>query len=87
MSNRDVFKKGDAENLQDFAKTASERQLLLEDRHEHVDTDGDPDLSLHRVLGGAVEGLDPQIVLDPFEEQLVFQQAVIRVGVVESSAG
>ena len=31
---------------------------------------GDPDLGLHRVLAGAVERLDSEVLLNPFEEQL-----------------
>src|SRR3989338_8374602 len=45
-------------------------ELLLDNRHQHVDADGDPDLRSHRVLRGAVETLDSQMLLDPFEEQL-----------------
>src|SRR6266496_405011 len=30
----------------------------------------DPDLSLHCILAGTVESLDPQVLLDPFEEEL-----------------
>ena len=45
-------------------------ELFLDDRHQHVDADGDPDLCSHSVLRGAVETLDSQMLLDPFEEQL-----------------
>jgi hypothetical protein len=37
--------------------------------HQHVNRHRDPDLSLHRILAGPVEGLDAQVLLDPFEEQ------------------
>ena len=40
------------------------------DGDQDIDADGDPDLSLHGVLGGAVEGFDAQVLFDPFEEQL-----------------
>ena len=43
--------------------------LLLQNCHKHIGRDRDPDLSLHRVLRGAVEGFDPQMLLDPFEEK------------------
>src|SRR5271169_6297001 len=39
------------------------------DGGEHVDADGNPDLSFHGVLGSAVEMLDAQILLYPFEKQ------------------
>ena len=38
------------------------------DGDQHVNGDGDPDLGLHRVLAGAVEGFDSQVLLDPFEQ-------------------
>ena len=44
-------------------------QFLLDDGHEDVDRHGDPDLGFDGVLGGAVKGLDTQVLLDPFEEQ------------------
>ena len=47
-----------------------ELELLFDDGHEHIDGDGDPDLSLHGILGSAEEGLDAKVLLDPFEEQL-----------------
>ena len=37
-------------------------------QHE-VDTEGDPNLGQHRVARGAEEGLDLQVLLDPFEKQ------------------
>ena len=48
------------------------RQLraLLDDGDQHIGRHGDPYLRLHRVLAGAEEGLDAQMLLDPLEEQL-----------------
>ena len=48
------------------------RQLktLLQDGNQDVGADGDPDLRLHGILAGAEKRLDPQMLLDPFEEQL-----------------
>ena len=43
---------------------------LLENRQQQVDTDGDPDLNFDGIGRGAVEGLDAEMLLDPFEEQL-----------------
>src|SRR3990170_7985047 len=45
-------------------------QAFLCNGDEKVDDDGHPDLGLHSVGRSAVEGLDPQMPLDPFEEQL-----------------
>jgi hypothetical protein len=44
-------------------------KLLLDDGDEHVGGDGAPDLRLHRVLAGAQETLDAQVLLDPLEER------------------
>src|SRR4051794_26109824 len=48
---------------------SGEMKTLLDDRHEQVDGDRDPDLSLDGVLGSAEEGLDAEMLLDPFEEE------------------
>ena len=45
-----------------------------------VDGDGNPDLCLDRILGGAEEGLDPQVLFDPFEKQFDLPAATIQVG-------
>ena len=44
-------------------------KLFLDDRYQHVDADGDPDLRPHSILGSAVEAFDAQVLLDPLEEQ------------------
>lgn len=72
------LKKGETENLEDFAEAPVERELLLQDGHEHVDADGDPDLGVHRVLGGPVERLDPQVLFDPLEEPTASNVGWIR---------
>ncbi len=74
------FEKGHTENLKDFAETPGESKLFLEDRHEHVDADGNPKLGLHGVLRGAVEAFDPQVVLDPLEEQFDAPAAFVQLG-------
>ena len=63
------LEKRDAENLQDFAETAIEVEFLLDDGHEDVHGDGNPNLCLDRVGGCAIERLDAKVLLDPFEEQ------------------
>ena len=42
---------------------------LFHDGDQHVDRDGDPDLGLHRILGGTIESLDAKMLFDPFEEE------------------
>ena len=50
-------------------RLASKREALADDGHQHVDRHGNPDLGLHSVLAGPVEGLDSEVLLDPLEEQ------------------
>ena len=42
-------------------------KLLLDSCDQHVGGHGAPDLRLDRVLAGAQEALDPQVLLDPLE--------------------
>jgi len=43
-------------------------QPFLDDGHQHIDADRNPDLRLHGILAGAVERFDSQVLLDPLEE-------------------
>ena len=45
-------------------------EAFSDDRNQHINADGDPDLGFDRVLVGAEKCLDAQMLLDPFEEQL-----------------
>ena len=65
--------------MQDFGQTAVDAQLLLDDGHEHVNADGNPDLGLDRVFGGAEERLDAQVLLDPLEKQLHLPAALVQL--------
>ena len=40
-----------------------ELKLLLDDGDEHIGAYGAPDLRLHRLLAGAQEFLDPQVLV------------------------
>ena len=51
---------------------------LFDDGHEDVDAHSDPDLGLDSVLGGAVEGLDAKVLLDPFEEQFDLPAGLVQ---------
>ena len=51
-------------------ETFGQIELFFEDRHQHVNADGDPDLSLDGVGRSAEEALDAQVLLDPLEEQV-----------------
>ena len=54
-------------------------QTLFHDSHEYIDRYGDPDLGLHGILGGAVERLDPEMLLDPFEEKFDLPSAFVKL--------
>jgi hypothetical protein len=45
-----------------------------------VNRDRNPDLRLHRVLAGAVEGLALQVLLDPLEEEFDLLAALVDCG-------
>lgn len=55
-------------------------KLPLDDGDEHVGADGAPDLRLHGVLARAQKFLDPQMLLDPLEEQLHLPAALVQSG-------
>src|SRR5271169_2546935 len=80
LQNRAFLEKADAENLQDFAHAAFDLQFFLDDGHEHVHADGDPNLRLDGVVGGSVERLDPQVLFDPLEEQFYLPAAAVELG-------
>ncbi len=56
-------------------------KLLLDDGNEHVGDDSAPDLRLHRVLAGAQETPDVNVLLDPLEEQFDLPAAFVQRGV------
>src|SRR4051794_25272726 len=53
-------------------------KTLFDDGDQQVDGDCDPDLRLHRVLGGAEERLDAEMLLDPFEEELHLPSTLVE---------
>ena len=55
-------------------------QSFLGNGDQHVGGYSDPDLSLHRVLAGAKEHLDAQMLLDPLEEQLHLPALAVQTG-------
>ena len=55
-------------------------KLFFDDSDEHVGRNGAPDLRAHCVLAGSQEFLDPQMLLDPFEEQLYLPPIFVESG-------
>ena len=60
-------------------KTVGQIQVFLGNGDQHVSADRNPYLRLDRVLGGSVKRLDPQVLLDPLEEQLDLPALAIQV--------
>ena len=54
-------------------------QTFFHDSHKHIDGYSDPDLGLHGILGGAIESLDSEMLLDPFEEQFDLPPAFVQL--------
>lgn len=54
-------------------------QTLLDNGYEDIHGDSDPDLCFDRVFGGSIKGLDPQGLLDPFEEQFHLPAAFVQL--------
>src|SRR6202035_2904184 len=75
---RDFLEEGDRENLEQCVERGVEGEALLDDCDEDVDRDGDPDLGFYRVFGCPEELLDPQMLLDPLEEQLDLPSALVE---------
>ena len=67
----------------DFGKP----EFLFQDRDEEVNADSNPDLGANGIVGGAVEGLDSQVLLDPFEEQLHLPAEFVEGGNAEGRKG
>ena len=59
------IEKREAENLQHRMKRRFDGETFLDDGDERVNSDGDPDLSLHGILGGAEERFDAQVLFYP----------------------
>ena len=77
--NRGFFEQGDAEDLQDFGEAAVDGEFLFDDGNQHVHADCDPHLSLHRIVAGAIESFDSQMLLDPLEKQLDLPAALVEL--------
>lgn len=75
---RSILKHRDSQNLQKSVKRNLERQAILDDRRADIGRDGDPDLRLHGVLRSPIEGLDPNVLLDPSEEQFDLPTKLIK---------
>ena len=55
-------------------------ETFSNDGDKDIGGNGDPDLGLYRIVGSAVEGLDSEMLLDPFEEQFDLPSALVEFG-------
>jgi hypothetical protein len=67
LRHRHFLEKGDGENLQQCVEGGVQGETLLDDGDQDVDGNRDPDLRFHGIVRRAVEFLDPEMLLDPFE--------------------
>ena len=90
LFNRNFLEKHNAENLQDFAQTQLDFEFFLDNCYENVNpahppagggvnTDGNPDLSLHSVFGSAEKCFDTKMLFEPFAVLLAFITSQERV--------
>jgi len=75
---RDFLESNHAQNLQKSVKRALEREALLDDRCEHINRDGNPNLCLHRILRSPIKCLNSQVLFDPAKKQLHLPAALVK---------
>jgi hypothetical protein len=80
LSYRFFLKKRYAQNLQNCVERLFEFEFLFQDGNKDEDRQGNPDLRVDRVERGAIEGLDAQMLFDPFEEQFDLPARAIDLG-------
>ena len=55
-------------------------ETFSNDCDKDIGGDSNPDLGLYRIFGSAVECLDTEMLLDPFEEQFDLPSALVEFG-------
>src|SRR5262245_38533530 len=60
-------------------KTALQVQLFFDDSHQHIHRDGSPNLGSDRIFRCAIEGFDPQMLLDPSKEEFHLPTAPVEL--------
>ena len=71
---------GTPQDSHDLHDWTSKLEVVLNDSDETVCDDGDMDLNTHRIVTLSPERLDPEVLLDPFEEQLDLPPVFIKEG-------
>ena len=80
MNNRLFLEYGDAQNLENGVEAQVQVQPLPDDGYQDVDRDGDPHLRLDCVLRDSEERLDPEMLLDPPEEEFDLPALLVQQG-------
>ena len=75
-----LCEQGTAQDSHDLHDGASKFEVVLNDSDEAIGDDGDMDLNTHRIVALSPERLDPEVLLDPFEEQLDLPPVFIKEG-------
>lgn len=57
-----------------------EIQPFLDDRHDQINGNSNPDLGLHGVFRSAEKTLDAQMLFDPFEEVFHLPSLLVELG-------
>lgn len=76
---RGFVEDADAQNLENFEEARFTFNLLSDDGDQCVDAYGNPQLGTHRVFGSPIESFDPQMLLNPFEEQFYVPALLIKL--------
>ena len=74
------FKQGGVQDLRHSVGAGIELQSFPDGCAQDMDRDADPDLGLDGVVGGAMEGLDSEMLPDPFEEQFDLPSVLVPPG-------
>ena len=65
--------------MQNLVQASVEFVFLLDDSHQDVDADRDPHLRLDSVIRGSKEGLNSEVLFDPFEEEFHLPSRLVKL--------
>ncbi len=74
------LKQSETQNLQNCVEIGLEHEAFFDDRHQHIDWDGDPDLTLDGIFGGAEKRFDSEMLFDPFKKELHLPSIALESG-------
>jgi hypothetical protein len=79
--NRDggFLEESSGENLENGEEGVVEIETPFSDGNQGVGSHGSPDLDFDRVVGGAKEAFDAQMLLDPFERRIYIVPTRLRI--------